>query len=87
MQSWSESSGGRATRTQQRKNIGTLRFGEREKKRASSHLLPLLSLSKKNSTSLPTAKMARSSIFAFIGVCLAVVAAGSGSVSGELAER
>jgi len=31
--------------------------------------------------------MARSSIFAFIGVCLAVVAAGSGSVSGELAER
>jgi len=50
-----------------------------------SHLNPSLSplLQNKNYLRFSTAKMARSSVFAFIGVCLAVVAAGSNSVSGK----
>ena len=71
--------------TERKKNIGFSDSGEpRRASFFSSHLFNL-SL-KKKITSTPafsTAKMARSSVFAFIGVCLAVVAAGSSSVSGK----
>ena len=65
--------GQRAARAGDENNIGTLQIWRR----------PLPLPKKKTPPAFSTAKMARSSVFAFIGVCLAVVAAGSGSVSGK----
>lgn len=81
-----ESSGQRAAQTGDgKKKHWILRFG-RAKARLVFFVSPLQPFSKKKKHQHPrffTAKMARSSVFAFIGVCLAVVAAGSSSVSGK----
>ena len=78
--------GQRAARAGDENNIGTLQIWRRALFRLTFPPPPPPPLplpKKKTPPAFSTAKMARSSVFAFIGVCLAVVAAGSGSVSGK----
>ena len=78
--------GQRAARAGDENNIGTLQIWRRALFRLTCPRPPPPPLplpKKKTPPAFSTAKMARSSVFAFIGVCLAVVAAGSGSVSGK----